>query len=202
LQRSGLLAGGAKAIDFGAGSGLLVRLLRDQGFDALGYDKFTEMALCRGFHIADLSTQEDFKAGMVTAVEVFEHVPCPYETVRLLRRNLAPGGMILLTTRLYDPRHCDSQWDYLSPENGQHINFFSRRGLEMLAGRFEMKAIFLPFGFHILASCDTRVGTVKRSMIGLLATAYFVLARLVGLCDFRYCQRDNQALAQRHPGKE
>lgn len=196
LRLAGLVKRSAMSIDFGAGSGLLVRLLRDQGLDAHGFDKFTEMALCRQFRIEELPADGGLAAELITAFEVFEHVLSPADTLGLLRRNLSPRGMVLLTTGLYDSREHGPDWDYLSPQHGQHINFFSRQGLTILAEAFGLKALFLPFGFHLLLPPDTTVGFVRRTMIGLLAAAQFAVARTLGLCNFRHALRDNQALAE------
>jgi len=200
MARTKVVSPRAKVLDFGAGSGLLVRLLRDQGFDARGYDRYTETALCRDFRVVDTEL-ENVRADLLTAFEVFEHLVDPLDTLRQLTSRLAPGGMVLLRTCLYDTTRHDENWPYLSPEHGQHINFFSSEGLRRLAQCVGMKVHFLPFGFHLLSAPDKRLGPFRRLRLLLTVSRYVVMARLLGLVQFKYAQSDNLLVAEKHRGR-
>ncbi len=197
MRQAGILKREARIVDFGGGSGLLVRLLRDQGLDAWGYDKFSPMPLCRGFCVKDDIASGKLAADLITSFEVFEHLLQPRETTATLASNLSPGGMILVTTRLYDEKRHDAYWDYLSPEVGQHINFFSASGMNLLAKPMKMKPIFLPSSYHLLVSEDHRLSKFRRVLLLALARGHHAFARAMGLCRFECCERDSRMLAQK-----
>jgi Methyltransferase domain len=64
------------SLDFGGGDGLLCRLLRDRGIAAETMDEYADPAYARG-HQGDLSKKYD----LITASEVFEHLPDPAATL-------------------------------------------------------------------------------------------------------------------------
>jgi SAM-dependent methyltransferase len=185
----GLAAKGGRVLDFGAGNGLLVRLLRDQGFDAWGVDKHAAMAVARNWRLETMRGEEAGQANMITAIEVFEHLVDPHAVLQSMVSALADDGMVLLRTTLYDGSRHDENWYYLELSSGQHITLFSREGIRKLAERCGLRATFLPFGFHLLrpASCKP-TGGFRRGCLFLLSGLFFSLARVVGLCD---CSRSS-----------
>jgi len=93
------------AIDLGAGSGALAARLRDNGWDVRAAD------IDRQEYKADIPfiqvnlDEENFSAllgerkfGLITAVEVIEHVESPIGFLRNVARMLKPGGLVVLTT--------------------------------------------------------------------------------------------------------
>src|SRR5689334_18239883 len=66
------LRGVRSAVDYGAGTGLLVRLMRDRGHDFHWYDGYSPNLLAGGFE-ADLAGRYD----LATAFELVEHLPDP-----------------------------------------------------------------------------------------------------------------------------
>jgi hypothetical protein len=130
-----LLPADATYLDVGAGYGLLVRSMRDLGFDFYWSDEFAAPLLARGF--------EDSGGGYdaVTAIEVLEHVTDP---VRFLGHAVARASTgVAFTTELHTAESRDqagfppTDWWYLAPESGQHISFFSHRTLEVIAERLD-----------------------------------------------------------------
>ena len=183
-------------MDFGAGNGLLVRLLRDQGFDAWGVDKHASMAVAKDWRL-DAIDREDGSADMVVAIEVFEHLPDPYEVLQDVASVLSDRGTILLRTTLYDGSQHDRDWYYLELSAGQHITFFSHEGLRKLAERCGLQATFLPFGFHLLTLSSNRpVGHLRRACLFLLSGLFFAIARIIGLCDCSRSSIDKTAVTQ------
>jgi 2-polyprenyl-3-methyl-5-hydroxy-6-metoxy-1,4-benzoquinol methylase len=96
---------GERAIDLGAGSGLLATRMKALGWDVMGADKNAS-----GFR-AELPFQEvdlndpgfsrqlgERQFSMVTAVEVIEHVEAPISLLRNARRLLKHGGLAVITT--------------------------------------------------------------------------------------------------------
>lgn len=114
-------------IDWGGGTGLLTRLLRDQGFDVLSYDKYIDGQHSKGFNIGSngLNYSKDF----LTAIECFEHLEDP---IGLLRDAVAKKDYFIFTTeilKLPAPDPAKREWWYFMPESGQHITFASKVGL-------------------------------------------------------------------------
>lgn len=113
-------------IDFGGGTGLLTRLLRDLGWNALCHDRYREPVFVDAFHVREVA---GLGARVVIASEVLEHFTTPRESLGEL---LALAPLIIFTTGLYDRQGED--WWYLAPETGQHVFFFSARALQEVAG--------------------------------------------------------------------
>lgn len=120
----------ARYIDYGAGYGLLVRLMRDMGFDFYWHDTFCANLFAK-IAPADLSGHSSYE--LLTAFEVFEHLPHPTdELVQMLRLS----EHILFTTQLipeHNPR--PGFWWYYGLDHGQHVSLYTRRALELLARR-------------------------------------------------------------------
>jgi hypothetical protein len=126
------LLGYRTALDFGGGSGLLCRLLRDAGHDAYWYDQYSASGYATGFAGAPGDTYD-----LVTSFEVIEHFPNPRDDLALLFSGKPKA--LLLMTELYTGQNED--WSYLAPEEGQHIFFYSPEALHRVGARF---------GYHLL----------------------------------------------------
>lgn len=115
-------------IDFAGGYGILVRLLRDKGVNALWADTFCENLLATGF---EYNNEE---AVLVTAFEAFEHFVDPILELEKLF-TIAPN--LLISTQIIptpSPR-LDSWW-YYGLDHGQHIGFYRIKTLEFLAKKY------------------------------------------------------------------
>lgn len=115
-------------VDYGCGTGLLVRLLRDSGLDAWGCDKYSDSRLCLGFKLERLPRE-----AVVNLSEVVEHFVEP--AVEFERLFATDPTVLVLQTGLYT--RADPDWTYLAPEHGQHVFCFSPRGLQWLAQRYD-----------------------------------------------------------------
>jgi hypothetical protein len=114
-----------RVVDCAGGYGILVRLLRDYGVEALWSDRYCDNLLARGFEYASES------ADLVTAFEVFEHFVNPMEELDKLL-TVAPN--ILFSTEIIsDPAPDLNDWWYYGKEHGQHIGFFRLRTLDKMA---------------------------------------------------------------------
>jgi SAM-dependent methyltransferase len=113
-------------LDYGGGNGLLARVLCDAGWNSVSYDPFVDK---------DINVECLGKFNLITAFEVFEHVPDVQKLIADLRLLLSPSGVILFSTLLSDGDIQPNQrltWWYASPRNG-HISLFSKRSLALLA---------------------------------------------------------------------
>ncbi|WP_170190187.1 glycosyltransferase, partial [Geitlerinema sp. P-1104] len=116
-------------LDYGAGYGLFVRLMRDAGFDFYWHDKYAENLLAKGFDATDDENKREFE--LVTAFELFEHFTNPLEEIDAI---LSFSKNILFSTELLpqnNPRPGD--WWYYAPLEGQHISIYTRKALEIIA---------------------------------------------------------------------
>ena len=116
-----------RVVDYAGGFGILVRLLRDRGIDALWADRYCQNLVARGFEY------DSGGAVLVTAFEAFEHFVHPGEEVdRLL--TISPN--VLFSTELIaGPAPTQGDWWYYGREHGQHIGFFRMKTLAFIAAK-------------------------------------------------------------------
>lgn len=131
-------------LDYGGGTGLFTRLMRDRGFDFYWEDAYCENQFAEGFQ-----ADPEGKFVLLTAMEVFEHLTDPLKTIEEMLRK-APA--LLFTTRLIaSPPPALGQWWYYGPEHGQHVSFFSRRSLEKVAEIFNLHLYSDGMNIHLLS---------------------------------------------------
>jgi hypothetical protein len=134
---------GISHLDYGGGHGLLSDLLRDSGWNSASYDPFVD----RATQVGQLG-----KHNLITAFEVFEHVPDVKRLMNDLSELLAPEGIVLFSTLLSDGqirRHERLAWWYASPRNG-HISIFSTVSLETIAVGAGFHCRSFSKGFHAI----------------------------------------------------
>lgn len=127
--------GTGRYVDVAGGYGMLTRLMRDYGFDFYWADKYCQNELARGFeYIPDMGG-----CRAVTAIEVMEHAENPIGFIQEAL-TFAQADTLIFTTELFEGNlpHPD-QWRYYSFETGQHIAFFQRRTLKVLAERLGLE---------------------------------------------------------------
>jgi hypothetical protein len=121
------LGGEGRVLDFGGGSGLLVRLVRDRGVDARWHDPMASNLFALGFE----SEPAADRWSLVSAIEVLEHAP---RTKSVVAGLLASTDCLLVSTEaISEPPPAFSDWWYYLLGEGQHVSFPSRRGFGLLA---------------------------------------------------------------------
>jgi hypothetical protein len=166
-------------IDIGAGYGIFVRRMRDLGFDFYWEDKYCENLFARGFE-ADAAPVERF--GLITAFEVLEHIVDPCSFFNDARRKYG-GDTFIFTTELYEgPSPPAKDWWYYGFDNGQHISFYRRKTMQVLAGRLGMR-FYGTGGFHMFTATPVRN-----------AWAIKLLASPLGWLLLSYVRRRRQSL--------
>lgn len=110
--------------DVGGGDGLLCRLLRDYQLNCFVHDKYASPTYAQGFDVPDF-TQPD----MIVAFEVMEHYAEPRKELEELFAKRPKA--VLASTGVFSTQGPD--WWYLAPESGQHVFFYSKPALQLIA---------------------------------------------------------------------
>ena len=132
-----------KFLDYGGGYGVLVRSMRDDGFNMYRYDTYCDNLFADGFDDEANGTRYE----IVTAFEVFEHLEDPVEE---LRKMLMFGDSIFFSTEIQPDRIVTpDNWWYVMPEIGQHIALHSLRSLKVLAGKYDLNFYSNGVNFHL-----------------------------------------------------
>jgi SAM-dependent methyltransferase len=134
-----------KHLDYGGGNGLLVNVLKESNWRSTSYDPFVD----RNVMVEQLGKFE-----LITAFEVFEHVPDVQKLMSNLCSLLSSDGIILFSTLLSDKYIRPNQrinWWYASPRNG-HISLFSKNSLTALAQNNGLKFASFSEGFHVFCT--------------------------------------------------
>lgn len=131
-----------KHLDYGGGNGLLVKLMRESNWQSVSYDPFIDR---------NVGVEQLGKFDLITAYEVFEHVPDVQKLMSNLRSLLSLNGLVLFSTLLSDGNIQPNQrinWQYASPRNG-HISLFSRNSLAILAQNNGFNLGSFSVGYHV-----------------------------------------------------
>jgi hypothetical protein len=116
-------------IDYGCGSGLTARILRDIGINAYGYDSYSEPRLLMGFLKDKL---ED--ASIINLCEVAEHFQNPKSSFEHIFSS--KPKIVVMQTGIFDLP--SENWGYLAPEHGQHIFFYNEKTISFLANKYQL----------------------------------------------------------------
>ena len=115
-------------LDYGAGYGMFVRRMRDLGYNFSAYDAHCRNMFSEEFAVDKLDGKH---FDLTTAFEVLEHLEDPIEAIGAI---FAHSDNLLATTEIVPipvPRLAD--WWYFAPEHGQHISFYTRKTLSIIA---------------------------------------------------------------------
>jgi SAM-dependent methyltransferase len=145
---------GRRLLDFGCGNGLFLDLAHERGFECYGVDLAADaIAAARekpsGRHAHHGAPDEipEIAAGgfdVITLWSVLAHLPKPVDDLAMLRRLLAPAGVLLLLTvnagSLVLKRRL-GEWPGFTPN---HLVFFSPQTLPLLLQRAGFAAVVMP----------------------------------------------------------
>ena len=133
-------------VDIAGGTGLLVRMMRDIGFDFYWIDTYCHNIHARGF---------EFETGLnpcnsVTAFEVLEHLENPVSFIAAAL-NQAETKTFIFTTELFrDKPPAPDTWGYYASETGQHISFYQHKTLRNIANQLGLY-YYSNAGFHMMS---------------------------------------------------
>lgn len=152
----------SKGLDWGGGTGLLTRLLRDQGFRVRSYDKYAKAEHAEEFESTQVQSEEP--ATFMTSIECFEHLVSPidaFKTVSMKKEYFIFTTNVIATP---PPDPAKASWWYYVPESGQHITFVSRKGMEEFRNILGFKH-YLAFGdLHVMSRSKLR--PITRIILG------------------------------------
>jgi len=155
-------------LDYAAGYGIFVRLMRDIGFDFFWNDKYTQNLFSSGF---EWDQNSDIDA--ITLFEVFEHFVDPINEIKNLLIN---SDTLIFTTVLHpNPLPKPKDWWYYGLDHGQHIVFYSRKTFELIAKKFDLNYYSITPSFHILSRKNIapyKLKITRLSKIGLHKIIY------------------------------
>lgn len=132
-------------VDVAGGTGLLVRMMRDIGFDFYWKDPY-----CTNVHARHFEFQEGKgKSNAVTVFEVLEHLEDPVVFIKDALAQ-AEATTFIFTTELFHSRPpLPGNWWYYTPETGQHIAFYQNKTLVKIAA--ELNLTYYSFGgLHVM----------------------------------------------------
>jgi hypothetical protein len=133
----------ATFLDYGAGYGLFVRLMRDNGFNFHYYDLY-----CNNIFAKGLELPSNHSVDAYTALEVFEHLEDPTTELETMLKHT---DTIIFSTVLRKEDYTNiNQWWYFTPETGQHIAIFTKESLAELAKKFNLNLYTNNKDIHIL----------------------------------------------------
>jgi 2-polyprenyl-3-methyl-5-hydroxy-6-metoxy-1,4-benzoquinol methylase len=127
---SNLLPSVNKCLDFGGGYGVFVRIMRDKGFDFYWYDDY-----CSNLFSEYFEGSLDETYDLITAFEVFEHLPNPMSTITKLA---SMSNNIIFSTVTTDGIIDFQNWWYRGETSGQHISFYNTKTLNNIANKLDL----------------------------------------------------------------
>ncbi|MBU3553984.1 class I SAM-dependent methyltransferase [Polynucleobacter sp. UB-Piko-W3] len=134
-------------LDFAGGYGLLVRLMRDIGFNFFWRDRYCKNILSSGFEY-EKSTHGPCNA--VTAMEVMEHIEDPMTFIADIFKETNCTALIF-STQLYDgPPPDPNTWWYYVFNTGQHISFYQKKTFDKIASNLGLH-FYTANGIHLLS---------------------------------------------------
>jgi len=131
-----------RLLDYGCGSGLLVRLLRDSGLDAWGLDRHSNPRLSLGFQVVKPAGFD-----IINMCEVIEHFDQPGVALdEIFKGN--PSLLVVQTGIMGDP---DPSWFYLADFHGQHIFFLTVATINWIASHYK-RYVCIISGYLVFAT--------------------------------------------------
>lgn len=147
------LSRNGRVVDWAGGAGLLTRLLRDCNIDAYWQDSYADNVFAQGFEWE----RELAPAATVLAIEALEHTVGPVSFINSCLTETSATSFVFSQLLHSGPR---PDWWYLAPGSGQHISFFSRRTLQVIAGSLEWN-IYSAGSYHLLTPKAFPTGLFK-----------------------------------------
>jgi Methyltransferase domain len=147
------LARDSLIVDFGAATGLFARLLRDVGYNARSYDKYSSAHLTNYFNAEH---PEKSAPKIVTAFEVLEHFVNPKQEISALLVN--KPDLLIFTTWFCDEQNED--WVYFVEDTGQHVFLYKQKALSNFVNQLGYDLVLTSF-FHIFVRREAAASLIQ-----------------------------------------
>ncbi len=155
-------------MDFGAGYGLYVRLMRDNGFNFYWQDDYCDNLFATQFTFNEIP-KEKRRFEVITAFEVFEHLVNPIQEIEKM---LTMTDSILFSTELTSNWKGDLEtWWYIGPMHGQHIAFYHKNTLSYIANKYGLN-LYTNKSMHFLTKRKISPFKYKLSTIYQVSRLY------------------------------
>lgn len=183
----------SRLVDYGCGSGLTARMLRDVGINAYGYDSYSTPRLLMGFQTGNLEG-----ATVINLCEVAEHFPNPKSSFEHIFS--CNPSVVVMQTEIFEKPNKD--WKYLAPEHGQHIFFYTEKAITHLAQTHRVGATFIQgyiifFKVELLDIFFTKDSSKLRAdFLSKINQAVPNLLREIVANGYAYAIKDNQMLTK------
>ncbi len=148
------ISGEEPCLDFGAGTGMMVRLCRDYGMNYHYYDRYATNVFAIGFEADRLPPGT--KPRLVTAFEVAEHFPDPLENFKEIFA-FEPEH-VFISTCLYTGQGPD-WWYFL--DDGQHVAIYTEESLRRV-GRHFGYSLSSDYDIHLFSKSPVPSSILKK----------------------------------------
>ena len=135
---------------------LFTRILRDYHLNCYNYDAYSKSIYAKNF------TKPNFKkADMVTSFEAVEHFSNPQKEFNKMFK--FKPHFALITTKLFSGQK--KNWDYFEYETGQHIFFYTKKALRIIAKKFNYNIVYLEYGYILFYSKKYKLSNISIFML-------------------------------------
>lgn len=185
--------GDFKALDYGGGEGIFVRMMRDMGYNFYRHDVYADNLYARFFDVKN--TPKETRFDILTAFEVFEHLSNPLGEIKKM---LEYSDIIFFSTELQPSAKLEEleEWWYIAPETGQHVSFYNEASLEKIADKFGLNFYTDRVNLHIMSSTELK-DPFKKTEESLKKTN--LAKRIITKLYFKYNTVENSSKAKIPP---
>lgn len=166
-----------RILDFGCGWGFFLATARERGWEPYGLEPLPghaihARAMTGGMVINDVLRDNTFPAAffdVVTAFQVFEHLPDPVGDLLRLRRFLKPGGVIVIEVPNIATWSVTLLGKYHRHFTPDHLTFFSSHTLRAFLRKagFQVRDVYHPTRwmtlYHLVAHWGCRMLGMRRT---------------------------------------